>query len=103
MSRKRLTREQQIELDTERLNDAIDELIAQAEMVLVGVGWNSDAQRQTAQAKLRLDAIRALPALLERKAKLLGLDAVVTEAPGQAASGTLAELEKKLGLVAKLS
>lgn len=99
MSRKRLTREQQIELDAERLNDALDELIAQLGFLVAGA--DTDIQRAGFQTKVRLDAIKAMPALLERKAKLLGLDFVhPAESPGQQASGTLAELERKLALVA---
>jgi hypothetical protein len=98
MSRKRLTREDQIELDTERLNDALDELIAQLGTTVQGS--DVDLQRAALQSKMRLDAIKLLPGLLERKAKLLGLDFVhPAESPGQAASGTLAELERKLALV----
>src|SRR6476659_2873995 len=93
MGRKRLSREDQIELDTERLNDALDELIAQMGVVVPRA--DQDPQLAGHQAKLRLDAIKAMPALVERKAKLLGLDFVhPTESPGQVASGTLAELER---------
>lgn len=100
MSRKRLTKEQQLELDTERLNDAIDELIAQIGTVLPAFG--TEVQRLLAQSQMRRDAIKLLPVLLERKAKLLGLDFVhPSESPGQTASGTLAELEQKLALVGR--
>lgn len=97
MSRKRLSRQEQIDLDAERLNDALDELVAQMEIVIGGA--DTDLQRAAIQSKMRLDAIKLMPSLLERKALLLGLDHVATESPGQAASGTLAELEKKLALV----
>lgn len=100
MSRKRLTKEQQTDLLAERLNDALDELIAQACISVAGA--DQDLQRQAIQAKLRLDAIKAMPALAERLAKLLGLDAPEqkpSEVDGANKPGSLAELEQKLALV----
>jgi hypothetical protein len=95
MSRKRLTKEQQLELDTEHLNDAVDELMAQIEAVVPGA--DVDLQRQAIQSKMRLDAIKLLPSLLERKAKLLGLDFVhPAESPGQDGSGTIEQVTRRL-------
>lgn len=88
MSRKRLTREQQVERDTERLDDAIDELIAQAGTVVPRA--TDDPALMACQNKLRLEAIKALPALLERKARLLGLDA----APNAAKEGEPSGIER---------
>lgn len=100
MSRKRLTKEQQTDLLAERLNDALDELICQAGALVPGA--DQDLQRQAFQAKLRLDAIKTIPSVAERLAKLLGLDAVQSDASGQKASGSLAELEQKLALSDRL-
>ncbi len=50
--------------------------------------------------KYRAEIARSLPALLERRAKLLGSDAPVKkEAAEGEKTGTLAELERKLALV----
>ena len=98
MSRKRLSREQQIERDAERLDDAADELIAQVGIVVDGA--DMDPGKLAFQTKLRLDAIKALPLVLERKSKLLGLDAPEQKkSDAEAQTGTLAELERKLALV----
>ncbi len=90
MSRKRLSKQEQKDIDVEHLNDAIEELMEQAASKVPGA--ETDLQRQAIQSKLRLDAIKALPALLERKAALLGLDddgkGTAADQPGSIASVT---------------
>lgn len=88
MSRKRLTREQQIERDVEALDDAIGELLSQIGIVMDGSEQNPSLM--ACQIKVRLDAIKTLPMILERKAKLLGLDA----APGATKEGEPSGIER---------
>jgi len=98
MSRKRRSRDEEIALEVCRLDDALDELVAQLASALP----MADDQPQVAalQAKLRREAAQTIAVVSERKAKLLGLDATSESKPaGQ--SGTLAEFEQKLALAEK--
>ena len=99
MSRKRRSKEDEIVLEAERLDDALDELVDQLGMKLA----MADSQPAIAanQAKIRRDAALAIATLSARKAALLGLDAPeVKPAAETGEAGTLAELERKLALVA---
>jgi endonuclease YncB( thermonuclease family) len=102
MSRKRRSPEEQVALETERLDDALDELVGQLGLVLP----MAEEQPQIAvlQAKVRREAALALAAVSERKARLLGLDAPEQKKPaGAEAEGSLAALERKLALVSRSS
>ena len=98
MSRKRRSRDEEIRLEIERLDDALDELVDQLAATLP---MGEDVPQVAAlQLKIRREAAQAIAIVSERKATLLGLDANET-AGSSKASGTLAELEQKLALAAK--
>ena len=94
------SKQMQVERDVARLDIAI-ELVEE----VLSQKLPNDSETAPQVLKLardsRLQAADRLVSLLERRAKLLGLDAP-DEKPkesGAAAAGTLAELERKLALV----
>lgn len=88
--------------DVARLDVAIDEMLKIIRASVPKSGDNEiDDMNALALGKSKTEAAKALPALFARRAALLGLDeAPAKAADGQQASGTLAELERKLALVA---
>ncbi len=76
------SKESERETDTSRLDKAIGYVIGLLEVAIPKSGdADADAVNEVALAKTKLDAVKALPALLERRAKLLGLDATQNEQP----------------------
>ena len=92
----KLSREGEIEKDLGVLGDAIDAVMGVVRKKAPGEAHESFVE---ALSGLQLKAIDRLVPLLERKARLLGLDQAGKDGAQPKESGTLAELERKLALV----
>ncbi len=87
----RRTIEKDRDSDASRLDEALDHVLGVIRTELPRSGdADNDAVNEIALAKTKLDACRALVPLLERRAKLLGLDAT----PGQVPSGAETAVER---------
>lgn len=94
-------RENDRDADAKKLDKAIGRVLAMVEREL-GDEVTDPEEREvlmTAIDRARLDACKVLVPLLERRAALLGLDAQ-TKGGAPEQNGTIAELERKLALVA---
>ena len=86
--------------DSVKIDRAIDAML---DIIGASVPKSGDAETDDLNAlvlgKSKTEAEKALPALFARKAALLGLDQAEEKASTAQATGSLAELEKKLALV----
>jgi len=88
---RRVSVENHREKDVSRLDEALEHVLGVIRTELPRSGdADDDAVNEIAMAKAKLDACRALVPLLERRAKLLGLDAQ----PGTVTVGTETAVER---------
>lgn len=96
----RPTIEKDVDKDRSRLDEALEHVLGVIRTELPKTGdADSDAVNEVAMSRVKLEACKALVPLLERRSKLLGLDAPEQKAGSSDATDTIAAVTRRLEAV----